>query len=219
MRERRGPAARCPFRPRGEPQAPARRAGAGGEGGPGLSESEGPGPGNREGPRRGRARHRRRRGAEEAASPYPGAHPRGRIRRRRRPGELGAGAPGGPGRPPRRTHRGRTARGEDLARGAPRAVTASFPGPLLRRRRRLQGRRQQQLPRLRNRRRRWRQLHFRSGRYFRSGPSPAPPLRRLLIGRAGHGVAPAAREGRWPREEEAERGAELRRAGEGGGPG
>ena len=50
-----------------------------------------------------------------------------------------------------------------------------------------------------------------------SAPARAPPLRRLFIGRAGHGVAAAAREGRRPKEEGGERRAGVPRPGRGGG--
>lgn len=208
-----------PVRSGPEPH-PARRAVRWRRGRPGLSGSRGPGPGNREGPRRGRARAAGdRAGLRKARATTPGAHPGFALvaAATAASGELRAWAPGGPGRAAHRTHRGRSAGAKTMASGAPSAATASFPGPLLKQQRRLQRR---------------------HGSYPGSGiggggggsstsapvttsaPARAPPgpLRRLLIGRAGHGVAPAALEGRWRREEEAERRAGRPRAREGVGP-
>lgn len=150
----------------------------------------------RPGPRR-----RRSRGAQRAARCYPRCPPAGSSWSPPPPpwGEHRTWAPGGLGRTLRRTHRGRTAGGKDackrssesgdrfLSRPTPQVAAEAVAAETAAARRR-----RRQLPRLRNRRRRWRQLHFRSDHHFRSNPSPAPPLRLLLIGRAGHGVAPAA---------------------------
>lgn len=123
-------------------------------------------------------RRRRPHGAEQAARRCHPGPPAGRPRccsRRLWGGSLELGPLGAPGGPRAALTVGGLQGAKKLASGAPGAVTASFPSPLLwRQRRQLQWRRRQQLPRLRNRRRRWRRLHFRSGHHFRFGSSPAP---------------------------------------------
>lgn len=120
-------------------RTPPAGQGEGGEGGPGLSRSEGPGPGNREGPRRGQARAAG--GRAEPRRPRAAtldAHPRGspglgrRRRRRRRGGSFELGPLGATGGPCAALTVGGLQGAKTLASGAPRAVIASFPGPLLR---------------------------------------------------------------------------------------
>ncbi|KAL4680772.1 hypothetical protein H8959_022713 [Pygathrix nigripes] len=102
----------------------------------------------------------------------------------------------------------------------PSEMTSSFPSPLLRRRKRcLQWLQRQRLPRLRNRRRRWRQLHFRSGHHFRSGPGRAPPHAVFSLGKRGTGLPRPHGRGADGREEEEERRAGLPRPGQGAWPG
>ena len=220
MREGRGSAARCPFRP-GTAPYPARRAGTQAARAARASpRTKGPAPETGRG-----------RGETEPASQAAARGRGGRAPPPRGPtrgvalvaaaagggGALGSG-PRGPQADPAPHSLWEDCRGaKTLASGAPGAVTASF------------------------------QAHSSGGGCSDGGGSSypgsgiggggggggggstsapvttsalarAPPLRRLFIGRAGHGVAPAAREGRRPREE-GELIAGMLRPVEGGGQG
>lgn len=141
----------------------------------------------RPGPRR-----RPPRGAQEAARPcLPG--PIHRVFRVVAPaagGKLRAWAPGGPGGPCAALTVGELQEAKTVASEAPstdsflpkptpqEAATAAAAAALAA---------EAQLPRLRNPRRRWRQLHFRSGHHFRSGPSPSRPSAVSSLGEQGTG--------------------------------